>query len=536
MKKLPYYGVYETFGNLFGYKLPQETLKLYIQKVPLGGVLNVLSQITALPLDNKKTKISFMKFLEDMFPGQYIKEPKIQSDVIYSKQGLLAVWKWLLAHGNLEHLEKEVIIENGINIVLFFNLIVSDYLNDSRINANNIKYELFANAVFNTEPELGSSLARSMLIFDEISKDPENFHSNDYIDIHTPFRQAYGYSIKEYLSVIFALFAGFSKRENDGVSQNWAKPSDYFQNSPLAAIAELIIDELSMNFEEAREWSLLTIDQPWNYTKFRQKPILKLANGIFFPIDLQFLQEKVFSELYFKIRSTFPANNTQVISFYGKCFEKYVEKLAEHSASESKLPYRFVPEFQYDSNSKRSPDALIRLNNSMLAIEAKVYRLKMDSLIGGIDSSDVIEEDIERMAIKPIKQLHDRVSELIDRNHDAFVGVEKLYFISVTFGEFPTLKPFELQIDEALQEVFQIPIAYHFHLDIEEFELLMELISRANAKPVFKILENKNTEELTKYMPFKNYLFRGSFRPKRSTFIQNQLNSILEEFSEIVSP
>ncbi|MFC8689551.1 hypothetical protein [Brevibacillus porteri] len=536
MKKPAYYGVYETFSNLFGYMPSQEQLVHYIQAVPLGGVLNVLSQITALPMNDKDTKNQFMRFLEGMFPKQHITNPISESDVIYSKQGLLAVWKWLLAHGNLAHLEKEVVIEDGTNMVLFINLIVSDYLHDDRVDKNNIKYELFSNAVFNTETEVGSSLARSILIFDLISSNPQNFHQNDYIDIHTPFQQTYGYSIKEYLSVIFALFAGFSKRANDGISRNWARPSDYFRDSPLAGIADSIIDELSMSFEEAREWSLSTIDQPWDYTKFRQKPILKLTNGNFFPINLQFLHEKVFSELYFKIRLAFPANNTQIISFYGKCFEKYVEILAEHSASESRIPYRFVPEFPYDINSKRSPDALVRLDNSMLAIEAKVYRLKMDSLIGGIDSIDVIEEDIERMAIKSIKQLHDRVKELIDRHHEAFDGIEKLYLISVTFGEFPSLKPFELKINEELQQYFKIPIEYHFHLDIEEFEILMELISRVKAKPVFRYLRTKNLQESTKYMPLKNYLLRGSFRPKRSIYIQNQLNDILDEFSRIVLP
>ncbi|MFN0222099.1 hypothetical protein [Paenibacillus sp. KR2-11] len=536
MKKLAYYGVYETYNNLFGYRLPEERLVQYIQAAPLGGVLNVLSQITALPVNDRETKNQFLRFLDDRFPLKRKTKPAIESDVIYSKQGLLAVWKWLLSHGNLAHLDKEVEIEEGINMVLFLNLIISDYLHDDRINRDNIKYDLFANAVFNTQPEIGSSLARSVLIFDEISGDPQNFHQNDYIDIHTPFKQKYGYSIKEYLSVIFAIFAGFTKIEDDGISPKWARPSDYLRDSPLTGIADSIIDELSMSIDEARQWSLSTIQQPWDYTKFRQKPIIKLTNGNFFPISLQFLHEKVFSELYFKIRSAFPANDTQILSFYGKCFEKYVERLAKHSAKESRINYRFVPEFSYEGNSKRSPDALVRLGNSMLAIEAKVFRLKMDSMVGGIDSSDIIEKDIERMAIKPIKQLHDRVKELIDRNHDAFDGVDKLYFISVTFGEFPTLKSFELQINEELQLHFKIPVEYHFHLDIEEFEMLMELISRANAKPFFKYLEAKNKLELTKYLPLKNYLLRGSFRPKRSTFIQNQLNDILEEFSRLVSP
>lgn len=538
MKKSSFFGVYETFSNLFGYELTKEKLVKFIQAAPLGGVLNVLSQITALPINDKSTKDRFKLFLNEKFPGRLVPKPAVESDVIYSKQGLMAVWKWLLAHGNLEYIDNEVTIESGTNLVLFFNLIVSDYLNDKRINAENIQYELFANAVFNAGSEVGSSLARSILIFNDISSDPQNFEPNDFMDIHTPFQQTYGYSIKEYLSVIFALFAGFLKREKDGISSNWARPSDYFRASPLADIADSIIDELSMDFEEAKAWSLLTIDQPWDYTKFRQKPILKLASGYFFPINLEFLYEKVFSELYFKIRSAFPPNNTQIISFYGKCFEKYVENITKSAVNDSRIPYKFFPEFGYNYNnkSKRSPDALVRLGNSLLAIEAKVYRLKMDSLIGGIDSSGVIEDDIERMAINPIKQLQDRAKELIDRNHEVFNGVEKLYFISVTFGNFPTLKLFEMKINEELKQYFTIPVEYHFHLDIEEFELLMELISRPNARPVFRYLETKNKIDSMKYTPFKNFLLKGKYRTKRSKYVREQLDSVLEEITGLVSP
>src|SRR5690606_38085076 len=153
-----------------------------------------------------------------------------------------------------------------------------------------------------------------------------NFNANDDIDIHTPFQQKYGYSIKEYLSIVFGLIAGFLRRGRGGIRSDWVRSSNYFSNIPLAAdIADSIIDELSMSIQEARDWSLQTIDQPWNYTMFRQKPILKLANGNFLPINIQFLNEKVFSELYFKIREAFPDDSTQIISFYGKCFEKYVE-------------------------------------------------------------------------------------------------------------------------------------------------------------------------------------------------------------------
>ncbi|WP_197477126.1 hypothetical protein [Paenibacillus glucanolyticus] len=56
-------------------------------------------------------------------------------------------------------------------------------------------------------------------------------------------------------------------------------------------------------------------------------------------------------------------------------------------------------------------------------------------------SKESIENDTARMVIQPLTQLHDRLKELKEMNHDILQGVDEIYLMAVTLGEFPTSTP-----------------------------------------------------------------------------------------------
>ncbi|MGO4271241.1 hypothetical protein AB4Z22_15575, partial [Paenibacillus sp. TAF58] len=396
-----YIGTYATYSDIFGHKYNQEKLIELIKELPLGGVLNVLSQLNSIPGNDKEIRSNFFDHLHAINPELKFVEKKVEPHFLYSGQGLLAVWKWLLAYGDVDKLDDDILIIQATNIIVYLNLLISDYLYDEKVDLERLKHDMFSNVVFNSESDLRNSLARAALMFDEIAGDSTNFNPKEYLDIKEAFVNHYGYSIKEYLSVIFALFAGFMKSKNE-VTPEWNRATDYFSDSKIPTVANSILEELSMTISEGSLWANETLHETWNYTKFRQKPILKLENGAFFPINIKYLHEQVFDELYFKIRQAFPERDTQIFSFYGRCFEKYIEILAEEAISNSPLPYVLTKEFSFGSN--KSPDVMIKLGNKLLAVEAKAKRLSMDAFISG--SKDAIEKDTSRMVIEPILQLH----------------------------------------------------------------------------------------------------------------------------------
>ncbi|NOU72533.1 hypothetical protein GC098_14035 [Paenibacillus sp. LMG 31458] len=522
-----YIGTYATYSDIFGYKYNQDKLIELIKEVPLGGVLNVLSQLNSIPGNDKTIRSNFFNHLHEVAPELEFVEKKVAPHFLYSGQGLLAVWKWLLAHGDMKKLDDEILIVNAINTIVYLNLLISDYLYDEKVDVERLKYDMFSNAVFNSESDFRNSLARAALMFDEIAGDSSYFNPKEYLDIKKAFLDHYGYSIKEYLSVVFALFAGFMKSKNEVIPE-WNRANDYFSASKIPTIANSILEELSMTISEGSTWSKDTLDETWNYTKFRQKPILKLENGTFFPINIKYLYEQVFDELYFKIRQAYPGSSTQIFSFYGRCFEKYIEILAQEAIDSSPLPYTMIKEFSFGSN--KSPDVMIRLGSKLLAVEAKAKRLSMDAFISG--SKEAIEKDTHRLVIDPILQLHNCVKELKERGHEALHGIDEIYLMSATLGEFPTLSPFEEDIRLSVEKGFELPIKAYYHVDIEEFEMFVEIISRKNAKPLFKYLDNKKKH--SNHLPFKNFLISSSLKPKRLRYIAKKFKKHIDEISGII--
>jgi hypothetical protein len=518
-----YLGVYATYSELFGKAYDKEQLKKDINGLPLGGMLVILSQFNSIPIDDPIIRSKFEQFLKNHFPTIKPLDTKL---VLYTKQGLLALWKWLLSYGDEEKIEQEAFIDAGINALLYTNLVISDflYVEDEK---DKTKYDLFTNSLFNTNNDVVSSFVRASVMFDEIAKQEGNFEKKEYIDINASFNTKYGYSIKEYLGVIFSLITPYMKR-NSVISPEWNRTNEFFSELKNPEIAYKIIDELSMSHSEAKEWSKTTLEQPWNFTKFRQKPILKFDDGKFCPINLTLLYEQVFSELYFKIRHAYSGESTQ-ISFFGRIFEKYIEVIAHSATSISRFDYEFIPEFKYGAKkSKKSPDVLIRLGDKLLAVEAKVYRVKMDSFIG--TNHDTIDSDIHRMAIAPKIQLHTRLKELKDINHPVMEGINEIYLMSVTLGDLPSLPPFEREIDSKLREKFELPIKGHYHLDVEEFEQMCELLARKNASPIFKYLNNFSKMQTS----FRNYMFQSKLHPRRLKYIEDKFGKHINEMVKIL--
>ncbi|APB70962.1 hypothetical protein PPYC1_11565 [Paenibacillus polymyxa] len=515
-----YVKTYITLSDLIGgEKNSKEEIIEKISKVPLGGVFIILSQMNSYGGENPGIRKIFLDYLKSI--GSKDLSQVLGDSSLYSEQGLLTLWKWFFVYGNYNSINESVDPIIGVNQIIHLCIAVSDYLSDeiSEEKANNY---FFSNSVFNNKSNLGSDLARSSLIFGEIAQNENNFISKDFIDINKMFSDKYGYSIQDYLAIIYGLIAGFLNKgtNNAAIRSDWNKSINYFDKTHNPDLGKKIIDEISTSFVDAKIWAQTSINNPWDYTLFRQKPLLKLENGNFYPINLSLLFDKVLSDLYFKIRETSPKNSTQIISFFGKCFEKYVEIITKETIESRKnnIPYEFIPEFSYgNKRSNKSPDALIRVKDTLLAVEAKVYRLKMDSLFG---VKSAIESDTKRFAIDPINQMQNRLSELKTRSHQIMNGVSKIYLISLTFGYYPTLKPFEEMIDQMI-DASDLPIKGIIHMDIEEYEFFLELISRKASSPASHYLENK--KQLAPYTSFKNFLFSSSLYPKRPQYIKDKI-------------
>lgn len=518
--------VYATYSDLFGFKYGKEKLGGFIYDLPLGGIVTVLSQLNSIALENKNIREGFISFLESRTVNEINIRRKFENRVLYTSQGLLSVWKWLLAYGDRDKINNDIDLEHGINVVLYLHLIISDYLYEE--SNNDPLYELFSNINFNASQDPVTTIARASIQYDEIAREIQLFNKKEYMDINNEFIKKYGYTINEYLAILFAIHTSISV-EDGIIKPSAAKSLDNFSEFLLTEKMELIFEELSVNLNVAHEWSHENINMNWNFQLFREKPLLKISDGLYLSINREFLFEKVYNQLFFKIRECFSKESEQIISFIGRCFEKYVDLISEEAISLSSIPYEIIPEFPFGGN--KSPDCIIKLGNKILAIEAKNRRLKLDSLISS--NPETIHFDLSRMIEEPIIQLHNCMKKLFDRNHSILNGVDQIYLLVVTQGSIATLPPFMDEINKRLVDSFEIPIKAFYHMDIEEYEWLLSITTTKESRPIFRILDNKT--KLAPLSSFKNFALKQSYSKKRLDFISDKFMQITDDFGKALT-
>lgn len=534
-ESLKYAIPFATYSSIFGKPYDKEKLIKYIKDLPLGGILNLLSQLSSLSnstsKDDPEIRENFITFLESLdqtkrFPIRRI----LHGHLLYSKQGLLALWKWLFAYGDEAKLELN--FENvtaGVNAIIYLCIIISDFLGDEH-TIKNIEYEWIRNESFNDFPDPTLSTARTAWIYTELARDKSHINPKEYVDINADFEATYDYTLKEYFSIIFGLLAVFLAPENNP-DISWNKNIDVvFSETLINEKAKEIIKPFLLEFKETKQWALEKLDSPWDFLRLHQKPLFQMNEKQFYPITTRLLYEHLFMGIFHKIRGCYPPEDKKFQDYFGRPFERYAYLLMEESIKTSGIKYQLIPEFEYGKNKKRSPDVLLRLGDKLLAVEVKSYRLRLDSLIG--NTREPIDADLEKMIFKPLKQLHDRLEEILQLNKPEFLGVQEIYTMVVTLGYFPTVPLFETKIADDLKAYFKINIHSFYHLDVEEYEYLCYQISRKNGNSIFRTLDNK-----TQHHPnicFRNFLSASSLPVKRPEILHAKRKKFIEEAGNIL--
>lgn len=537
-------GILASYSELIGHKKSKQEIKELVNQMPLLSSYISLSQLSTEVYDEKEFRNYFREMCLNFINEGFKNEPppnivsnqvyeallqkldSLKNTVVFSSQSILNIWKWLLAYGNKEKLDQLQEARLNIPSLCYLSLMTNDYLFTFNNDIEKIYAELFSNLVFNHHTSVNNDISRTFLIYSQIAQDKSLFN-NDFLDINNDFHNKYGYTIKQYLAVVFGLIASFLKPNVLGA--NWIKDIDeIYSISNLKDIAKEIISSLTIDINSISTWSKNEIDSFWNFQKFREKPLLMVNDKQFLPFSLRLLEDQLFSGLFHKVRHVYPKENKDFLAFYGKPFEKYTQLLLSESLKQTSLPYEIVPEFRY-RKTKDSPDIMLRLGNKLLAIEVKSYRLLLPSIIEA--NLDTINSDTNKMIIKPLKQVHNRVQELMEDQHKSVKGVDEIYFIVVTQGHYPTFKPYEEKIDQELKASFKLPVRGYYHLDIEEFEMLCHLIERK--RPIFKVLNNKNKLQ-NKYSSFKTFLIDNKYHVRKNKLLDSQFDSAIEEINSIL--
>lgn len=536
MKLIDMVKKYLTYQVLTGRKYERSELVSYIKTLPVKHLIGIITQLGAFPekIDDPVIRAGFISFLKTkilmILPSETEVDIRLSEYVLYTPQGLLNVCKWLFAYGDFDKEEPNISVEKGIIQVLYLCIIVSDFMGNyaiekpvkplilpeqvlHEIRLKRLPYEVLRNIVFNRTEDVASAISRTLFITTNIFQNESLFAPNEFVDGNTNFERYYKYTVLDYISVLFVLFI-LSQNDNRIIKlNNFSNIEQIFQHTSLFSTATIIARELTLPVKEAKKWALNTLNETWDVSLLAQKPLLTFDGTNYIPLLPRMFTQDIFIKLKIKFENSFEKGKKRrkFTDFWGRPFEKYVEWLAKEVCNGCTC--EFIPEFEY--SGKRSPDVILRLNDKIIAVEAKARYLRTESIF--TNSISKVDEDINRMVIEPLKQVHDRINELRQLNKKDLQNVNEIFLVSVTMGEFPVVPKLEERIKTELDTYFKMSVKGYAHVSIEEYELLCGLIERG--ENIFDIMSKYSIEN--RQMGFRDFLITNGFCPGRPNIVTN---------------
>lgn len=442
--------------------------------------------------------------------------------LLYSKQGLLFLAKWVIAYG----IEEDEILnthidERLIDRVITTQLMLADYLPSDDIYSV-ISY-LFKNISINSKRNIKNDIARSYRIFTELSRIKDIYNENEYLNFYEEYRKKYNQTINDYLALLFPIA---QLHIQDGCEKTPITNIERFSDNMKCKNAFLeLIKSKAQSISKLEEWCKATINNSWDYSSFLTFPFIDLGDGWFLSIHEDFVINQYFEGLFYRIRGAYPDDNTDIIAFLGRPFEKYVEELSSNAINEAKNKiYKFIPEFKYGHENKDSSDSYILCGNKLLIVEAKSKRPVFTTYYENNDEK--LLKEIEKLAVKPINQAIDAYKAIKSSDRSIkFDGIDEIYIISVTLLSVPKISEIQNYIDELIKDDLGNELKGYFNLNIEEYEYLCSLTKEDIN--LFDLIEEYSNKE--KNSPLINFLNNKGYNNNNLDWLSNNFLKFAKE-------
>lgn len=499
-------------------QVPKDEIIKEIRKLDTKNSLIIIKALLS-DLNNQEY---YQKIYLDKYGSNINDRNGYYSTVLFSRQGLWFTTKWILAYGDKENKKSISIFDDTLQI-LQIQIMIADYLDKSQINP--LTY-IHKNFYINSERNVFNDIARTVYIYCELAKQKEVYDLKEYIDINEKFNHKYDYTIKEYLSVIFAFYY-FNIGKNRYKIMN---KNNFFKNVVIKEKVNKIINEISKSYFDYMNWALKTIDNSWDYEELIKYPLIQLDLESYVSIDKKFIENEFFEGLYYKIVDVCSEkkDRDKIITFLGRPFERYISKVAEKTIENNFVGYEFIDEFIYGSNGEKSSDSYIKFNNKLIIIEAKSTRPVRSTFVSADEES--IQKAIEKLYVKTTLQANDAYENILKTQHkNKFSGINDIYIISVSIENVPYTQEVKQIVDSKLKGKLHNNVKGYCNLNIEEYELLCSMIeNNINVMDIIKGYCQEQDPSL-----FKNYVY-DKYLNFKIDFIKKNFENFSREMISIV--
>jgi hypothetical protein len=241
--------------------------------------------------------------------------------------------------------------------------------------------------LFHRRYALGS-VGRTLSMLGEIDTHLRS-RSRTWPDIHAFFEQGAALSVARFHELTFATCvvarprAGLSPSPPDSTAFGEAAIQGHGGATPEELRA--FLSALSLRPDELRQRLLRPEERPatLNFSTFRDRPLVQVADGIYRVIDPEFLLNKLGDGVFWYLHRG--AQNESKVNelrgWWGGLFEEYTHRLMQHYFPPQ--GGRYIPRPRFDGNGDEAVDAMLALPNSLVLFEFKGSLVKKDARHSG---------------------------------------------------------------------------------------------------------------------------------------------------------
>lgn len=292
-----------------------------------------------------------------------------------------------------------------------------------------------------------------------------------------------------------------------------------FKSTAKAITNEMIsifINHFSMTIDEAR-WQLKENQQInenlfYSYNPLLAKPLLIEKSDFMCPIPI-FMFWQITSGIYYSI-----VNEKNFSEAFGNSFQNFIGEVLKKSCTSANI--QIYPEEIFGKEEHRTTDWIIADNNSILFIECKTKRMRLDSKsILGVTQG--LEKDLKKMAefiTQVYKTYIDYKNNLyptlkFDSNKEFYPLVLTLedWYINFNHVILDMLKSFVIELFNIINLDIMLLESFPYHIRCaSEFERDIQLINSIGIKGYFTKVANNTIQEDIKEFEFKN-IYEGEY-------------------------
>lgn len=387
-------------------------------------------------------------------------------------------------------------------------------------NDTHLTEALIRNGAFFAREEAGNLLPRYYELFSVLPQKEDLKKSPHHTDIEAAFRKATGFDLDLFLALGFGIYSYYAPVEDLNLNKFVLNSSTFFSKTLVPdEIANKLLDHISISRDQFKEqysakYGESNLGNYFDFTLLRQRPLVRLDESIYVPVDICFLVERITSGIYWDICDSLCGQEKQrFMSFFGVILQKYLEELFRRVYPESRTTTnRVFYDIPYDG--ERAADVILFYGEEAVFIEVVVGRLRMEeTMITG--DLDAFRKDISTKVVDAARQLdrviRDFVSKKLTLPGWSPINIKRYYPVAVTVSPLPI---FLKTYDEVRRMVADAGYLISPNLaeleivNIGELEIIEPLLE--SGRTLVKMLDSKTQDKFYRLVPLWHYLYATS--------------------------